>query len=434
MQIQITDTLRSLAEIFHNSGSTLYIVGGYVRNAILGFCETDIDLCGDMTVEELRNILDKDLYKVEVVNPKLGTVHILPRFSDEEFEYTTFRAENYSAGGAHSPEDVVFVKDISQDASRRDFTANAIYYDIYNDTIVDFYDGVNDVNSRILRTVETPNYVFSNDGLRMLRLVRIASELDFSIDDTCFDTAINMVSQLKDISHERFNKEIVSILFADYKYHHIHNPHAPVMGVNLLSKMHAWQYIFPKLAEIVGVDTFNTRLQGNWCQLLALAPPPHRITAFVVDILRTLELPPTSQYIRDILGVSGIMLQKSEVQLQTNIILAYYDILNGFRDDTTMRLFIQAHSNMLDRILGFTSLSMDVNNFYLTRDLMVMDGVPMTLQDLAITGNDLIEHFPQIQKQQYSTILRELLSTCCLMPEANTREKLFSIIKYKFDK
>ena len=434
MQINISNTLRSLAEIFHNSGSTLYIIGGYVRNAILGFCETDIDLCGDMTVDTLRTVLDKDLYRVELVNPKLGTVHIYPKFSDEEFEYTTFRSENYSTGGVHSPDEVVFVKDIKLDASRRDFTANCIYYDIYNDTIVDLYGGVSDVNSKILRTVETPSFVFSNDGLRMLRLVRIASELDFSIDEECLNTAIDMISQLKDISHERFNKEIVSILFADYKYNYIVNPHAPIMGVNLLSKMNAWQYIFPNITKALGVDTVNARLSGNWCKMLNSASAPHRISAFVVDILNALQLPLTPSFINDILGVKGIMLQKSEVLLQTKIITAYQQILNGFDTDQNKRIFIQQNSELLDRILGFASITTDINNYRLTRDLMIMDNVPLSLKELAINGVDLIENFPDLDKKQFNTILTDLLVYCCLVPEANTKKSLLAIVKQKFVK
>lgn len=434
MKINISNTLRSLAEIFHNAGSTLYIIGGYVRNAILGFCETDVDVCGDMTVETLRNVLDKDLYRVELVNPKLGTVHIYPKFSDEEFEYTTFRSENYAQGGTHSPDDVVFVKDIRLDASRRDFTANCIYYDIYNDAIVDFYNGVQDVNSKVLRTVETPQFVFSNDGLRMLRLVRIASELDFSIDEDCFLTACNMVSQLKDISHERFNKEIVSILFADYKYNFISNPHAPIMGVNLLSKMNAWQYILPNITKHLGAEVVNARLSGNWCKTLNSATAPHRITAFVVDMLNALDLPLESAFIRDILGTKGIMLQKAEVQLQTSIITAYRQILLGFDSDEKRRLFIQSNSTLLDRILGFASLSTDVSSYRLSRDLMIMDGVPMTLKDLKINGTDLIKNFPNLEKNKFSTILNDLLSTCCLMPEANTKENLICLVKQKFIK
>ena len=434
MQIKISNTLRDLAENFHNNGSTLYIIGGYVRNAILGFCETDIDLCGDMTVDTLRTILDKDLYRVELVNPKLGTVHIYPKFSDEEFEYTTFRSENYSSGGAHSPDEVVFVKDIRLDASRRDFTANCIYYDIFNDTIVDLYGGVADVNSKILRTVETPSFVFSNDGLRMLRLVRIASELDFSIDEECLNTAINMISQLKDISHERFNKEIVSILFADYKYDYIHNPHAPIMGINLLSRMNAWQYILPNITKELGDDVVNSRLNGNWCKMLSSATAPHRITAFVVDMLNALQLPLIPTFINDILGTKGIMLQKSEVQLQTQIISAYVQILNGFDTDNAKRIFIQRNSELLDRILGFASITSDINNYRLTRDLMIMDNVPMTLKDLAITGKDLIQHFPNLDKKQFSIILNDLLDSCCLMPEINKPQHLLSIVKQKFVK
>jgi len=435
MEINVSKSLNDLAEIFSQNGGTLYIVGGYVRNAILGFCETDVDLCGALTTDEIRSFLDKDLYTIKVVNPKLGTIHINPKFSDEEYEYTTFRAENYQKGGKHSPLEVVFVKDIKLDASRRDFTANSIYYDIKNKTIIDFYNGVQDVNNRVLRTVETPEYVFNNDGLRMLRMVRIACELDFSINNDCFDTACKMIDQLKDISHERYNKEIVSILFADYKYDHIKNPYSVIMGMKLLSQMKAWQYILPNICSTVSTKIFNEKLQnGEWVKLLSLAPAPHRITTFTIDILNCLGLTLDKYNILNILGINGIMLSHDEVELQTKIIVGYDTIMRGFLNEDDKRLFIQDYSDLLDRICGVVNLVKPTNDLIILRDVMLLDNVPMSVSSLAINGNDLIEKFPKLNKKEFSNIFNQLLRLCCFAPELNNKKSLLGLVEKKYKK
>ena len=432
MSMNVSKSLIELANIFRQNGGALYIVGGYVRNAILGFCETDIDLCGPMTVGEIEQFLDKDLYKINVVNPKLGTIHISPKYTDEEYEYTTFRAENYAKGGAHSPTHVEFVRDITLDASRRDFTANCIYYDICEDKIVDFYNGVSDVNSHILRTVETPEYVFSSDGLRMLRMVRIACELDFNIDSQCFDTAKSMISQLADISHERFNKEIVSILFADYKYNYIKNPHACVMGLRLLSNLGAWRYILPEIVTLVGADNLTTLLTQNWLHLTPRAPAPHRVTAFVIDMLTALGLELNRANVSKILGTTGIMLQKSEVDLQARLVEAFVIALRGFANDDEKRLFVQSNSQIWDRLLGLVALEKPTDDLSILRDVMVLDGVPMTIAELAINGNDLMRVYPTLDKTKYSEVFEYLLKLCCESPEINKPKILLDIVGKKF--
>ena len=287
MKINVTKNLKELSLLFENNGHQLYLVGGYVRNAILGFCETDVDLCGTATVAEVLSFVPKNLYSVELVNKKLGTLHLISKFNDEIFEYTTFRSENYPQGGKHSPEEVVFVRDIKLDAKRRDFSANAIYYDIKNEKIVDFYDGVKDTKAHVLKTVETPEVVFKSDGLRMLRMVRFACELNFKIDKHTFDVAKQMISNLNSISHERFGKEIGNTLFADYKYSAIDNQQSHVQGIVYLTKLNAWPYVFGKLYKTFNID--KALPTKDFSKLLKVSTSANRTLCFVIDFLNGLD-------------------------------------------------------------------------------------------------------------------------------------------------
>src|SRR5574344_1102136 len=149
MKDHITPNLLKLARLFKKKGE-LYIVGGYVRNALLGIYETDIDLASKLTNEEIKELLFGTKYEIKETSKKLGTLII--SLGEEKWEHATFRKETYAEGGEHTPISVEFIDDIKEDAKRRDFTVNAIYYNILKDEFIDFYTGIKDVKKHILRT------------------------------------------------------------------------------------------------------------------------------------------------------------------------------------------------------------------------------------------------------------------------------------------
>lgn len=432
MELNLSNDLIDLAKIFAKNGARLYIVGGFVRNAILGFCETDIDICSKLLPEEISSMLDKK-FEVKLVNAELGTVHI--KVNGVEYEHTTFRAEEYTKGGVHSPKSVRFVDDIPLDASRRDFTANAIYYDILSGEVIDYYNGVTDVKSHILRTVETPEYVFSRDGLRILRMVRIASELNFGIDSHSFDVAKNMVAQLDDISQERFNKEIVSILFADYKYDAVIAPNAYISGLKKMGELGAWEYVLPKLVEVLGREKVKSLNQNNWLNLILTAQPALRISALVADICAYLNVEISKTVVDAILGVGGIMLNKKECDRQYRIVSAFNEIKNGdiFTDERG-RMFLQSIDNISNEVLGLCDLAHIGKRLHQIKRLMQLDNVPFNLKQLNINGNDIIECYPEIERNLYSQILNKLLGACAIMPELNKKELLLNETKSIYKK
>ena len=154
IKIKVSDNLIILAKAL---SCPLYIVGGRVRDSIIGYNNDDIDICSACSVEEVLDACKKLKYKVDVVNKRLGTLLIRPN-ENEHYEYTPFRKENYTKG--HSPDSVEFVRDISVDASRRDFAINCIYYNVLTGEIFDPYDGIKDINKKCVKCVETPSKVF----------------------------------------------------------------------------------------------------------------------------------------------------------------------------------------------------------------------------------------------------------------------------------
>ena len=184
--IVVPENLEKLAQKLKKKAE-LFIVGGYVRNSLLGIGGTDIDIASRLTPTDLKELLKDTPYVVTDKNSRLGTVTI--KIGDEIFEHTTFRTEVYDNTGRHTPIKVTFVDDLRQDAKRRDFTVNAIYFSITRKKIIDIYSGLYDLEKRRLRTIETPDFVFNSDGLRILRMVRIACELGFKIEKNTYKTA-----------------------------------------------------------------------------------------------------------------------------------------------------------------------------------------------------------------------------------------------------
>ncbi len=423
-ELEIEGSLVSLAQLFKISGHTLYIVGGFVRNALMGFCETDIDICSSATPEEVSEMLSNTEYSCVLVNPELGTLHIYNKDNREEYEHTTFRAEEYGEGGNHSPTSVYFVDDIKADASRRDFSANAMYYDILEGEILDFYHGIESVGRRTLETVETPEIVFGRDGLRILRMVRIASELDFDIDADTFRVAKEMVSQLADISQERFNKEMICMLFADNKYRAISNFGMQRCGVELLGELGAWEHVLTAFYSLLSQEQRKKLVSIPW-DLLSVAPPVSRVSAFLIDMLEHLGMEPSREVIDLILGVKGIMLNKKEVARQAKIVLGYFKVKSGaLSTDKLVRLFLQANNEFNPELFALFKLSGIGENIVKTFDLMQLDRTPMSLRELAINGNDLKEAYPDIPPVKFSTIFSTLLAYSAIMPEMNNQERL----------
>lgn len=173
MKIQVDN---KSAEFISALGEKVYIVGGYVRNSLCGLKCTDIDIAGPTPAQALKL---PPRATMTMVNHRMGTAQII--YDDVKYEYTPFRVEVYNAGGEHTPSQVYFTEDMDADAQRRDFCCNAIYYDVRNDELIDPLGGVRDAEMKVLRGCN--KRVFESDGLRLLRLVRLAAQLDFKIEE-----------------------------------------------------------------------------------------------------------------------------------------------------------------------------------------------------------------------------------------------------------
>ena len=215
MQQIIPEKLACLAK---NCPSPLYVVGGSVRDFLAGLssAESDWDICSPMSADVFLSAAERSGFFPQAVYRHTGTVK-LKDADGVDYEYTCFRSDKY-VRGTHVPSEIFFTEDISLDAKRRDFTANAVYYDIAADKFLDPLGGRADIEQKRLKTVDDAGKVFGEDGLRLMRLARQAGQLGFTPTAECIEGAAANASLISDISPERIWAELNAILRADKKY------------------------------------------------------------------------------------------------------------------------------------------------------------------------------------------------------------------------
>lgn len=221
----------------------VYVVGGYVRDLMLGRPLSDIDLMvvGD-GISFARKLAKKLKIKTVIPFEKFGTAQVQSK--DGIIEVSSARVETYESD-SRKPE--VSSANLEMDLSRRDFTVNAMAISLCEDSLgklSDPYGGVRDLQKRLLRTPLDPDSTFSDDPLRMLRAVRFAAQLDFQIDKPVAESIIRQAKRIEIVSAERITREFYKILSAPI----------PSIGLDLLQQVGLLEIVFPEINAMVGLE------------------------------------------------------------------------------------------------------------------------------------------------------------------------------------
>ncbi|MBE6157835.1 MAG: CCA tRNA nucleotidyltransferase [Firmicutes bacterium] len=198
----LEEALKLLKE-FKDNGYKAYIVGGYVRDHILGIESSDVDITTNATPKEIMELFDEAFLS----SKDYGTVTVVKK--GVRFEITTFRKEINYKDNRH-PDEIKYIDDLYQDLLRRDFTINTICMD-ENGEIIDFLKGRDDLEKRIIRTVGDAKVRFSEDALRILRAIRFATSLDFSLDKDVIESIQLNKELLKNVSYNKRRVELDKI-------------------------------------------------------------------------------------------------------------------------------------------------------------------------------------------------------------------------------
>jgi tRNA nucleotidyltransferase (CCA-adding enzyme) len=231
------DKAIKICKILHENKYEAYLVGGAIRDELLGKEPKDYDITTIAKPEEIQKILKN--YKTLEMGKAFGIITCL--VEDEPFEIATFRTERGTIDGRH-PTSVEFVSSIEEDLSRRDFTMNAIAYDPIHDKYINPFDGIKDIKERKIRFVGDPEKRIKEDYLRILRAFRFMSTLQFTIEDKSLselDWTITDNNCLNHLSQERIYAEFIKLISGD----------GAVLTINYLIKNKLLFKIIPELED-----------------------------------------------------------------------------------------------------------------------------------------------------------------------------------------
>ena len=228
----------SLATAFKAAGFKLALVGGPVRDAILGRLGNDLDFTTNARPKESEKILKKWADSVWDIGAAFGTV--AGKKGEITVEITTYRSENYEKDSRKPA--VEFGENIEGDLSRRDFTINAMALELTTDepTFIDLFNGVDDLENKIIKTPGKPSDSFTDDPLRMMRAARFMSQLNFTIDESVLVAIKEMAHRLSIISSERVRDEFIKIIMSDN----------PRLGISLLVECGLADIFLPEIPKL----------------------------------------------------------------------------------------------------------------------------------------------------------------------------------------
>lgn len=239
--MNIPDYVQSIANTLISNGFDAYLVGGCLRDTLIGVEPKDWDIATTATPRDVQELFEKTI----PVGELFGTVIVVT----EDYDYcevTTLRKDGEYSNYRH-PADVQFVCDIAEDLARRDFTVNAIAYNLKTDGFIDPFNGQADLLKGEIKAVNDPNERFTEDALRILRAVRFACQLDFGIEPETYTALKKHSKLLKKISKERVRDEFNKILLSNHPYR----------GLEYLKDIDVLFKIIPELRHSVDFDQNN---------------------------------------------------------------------------------------------------------------------------------------------------------------------------------
>lgn len=239
--------VRMVVAMLQHGGFEAYLVGGCVRDHILGISPKDYDVTTNATPEQIIALFPRTFY--ENAYGTVGVVTAPESEIDDEVvkksivEVTPFRIEGVYSDSRH-PDTVAWASKVEEDLSRRDFTCNAIAYDLVEDRLIDPFEGLKDIESKVIRCVRDPDERFKEDALRLLRAVRFSAQLGFRIEEGTYASLKKNAHLLQNVSRERVRDEFSKLLMTDN----------PMEGLVVTQETGLMQYFLPELEKGIGVD------------------------------------------------------------------------------------------------------------------------------------------------------------------------------------
>jgi poly(A) polymerase/tRNA nucleotidyltransferase (CCA-adding enzyme) len=429
--------LHEFISIFYNNNFKCCLIGGCVRDLILGYEVYDYDFATNAKPEQVMKLFRK----VIPTGIKHGTVTVL--FNNLKLEVTTFRSDGKYIDGRR-PENIDYADTLDKDVMRRDFTINGLAYDLIKDEVIDYVGGIDDLNKGIIRTIGDPIDRFSEDGLRTFRACRIAAKLGFIIERNTFGAISDTINVASMVSGERVRDELMKLLTVEW----------PSIGFEYMRKSRLLKLWFPELESCYGIDQNKYHVYDIYyhslysCDAAPANKPLMRLVALLHDIgkVNTKRAGDNGDYTfynHEVIGarIVGKMMKRlkfsnSEIEMVNNLVINHMFHYTDDWSDGAVRRFMRkvGVENIPDLFLlreadrqgngsrnGIPSPVIKLQN----RIAKIIEAEnAITVKDLKINGHTLMNRFSLKPGPIIGKILHELLEIVLDLPEMNEEEIL----------
>lgn len=442
MNIRLPEAAEDIISRIEEAGYEAYIVGGCVRDALLGRSPSDWDITTSARPEQVKKLFRRTVD----TGLKHGTVTVL--VGDGGYEVTTYRIDGEYLDGRH-PESVAFTTLLSEDLRRRDFTINAMAYHPRRG-LVDLFEGQEDLKRGVIRCVGEARERFGEDALRMMRAVRFSAQLNFSIDDATREAARELAPNLKQVSHERIRDELLKLLLSDHP-----NRLLDLYELGLTAQF------FPEFDQMMSCAQ-NTKYHCYTVGMHTLKVLEHvepdrtlRLAAMLHDVGKLYTKTTDENGTDHFYGHAAVSERRAreflhEMRFDNDtirrvcVLVKNHDPRFHLKPASVRRLMSEVGTEMVPLLIRLMRADTMGKSAAGMRDIGKIDELEqlyhqiveakdcVSIRDLAVNGSDLIEAgIPR--GAQIGAMLEKLLQIVLAEPEKNNRETLLALVRKEED-
>ncbi|EPY2301092.1 MULTISPECIES: CCA tRNA nucleotidyltransferase [Clostridium] len=443
IKIQIPKGVKYIINTLQENNHEAYIVGGAVRDSLLERKVNDWDITTSANPQEVVNIFENLGYKIIPTGLKHGTVTIL--INSIGYEVTTFRIDGEYEDNRH-PKEVKFTSNLKEDLKRRDLTINAM---AYNDKtgLVDYFNGLEDLNNKIVRCVGNSKDRFNEDSLRMLRCIRFASQLNFDMEKSTKFNIRELSKNINNVSMERIRDELCKILVSSQ----------PVYGIRNIVELNLVDYIIPELKDCVGFQQHNKHHDKDvYGHILSVVENvPNKLELRLAALLHDIGKPKcfsigdngqghfyghqkiSADMTKDIL--KRLKFDNKTIDKVDKLVYNHMTRYNKLRIPSIKKFINKVGIDNLDDLFELQIADIkgsakeyhsfdNVLNLKIKCEKILSEKQPLTIKDLDIDGHDLMKLGIK-QGKEIGIVLNKLLDIILENPNLNNKEDLIKIVE-----
>lgn len=422
-----------------------YLVGGSVRDLLLHRPIQDWDVATSALPEQVQQIFSKTV----PTGIKHGTITVFLEHGHFKVEVTTYRGESAYSDARH-PDSIIFLRNIDEDLARRDFTINALAYDPLNNQLLDPFNGAADLTNRLIRAVGDPALRFAEDGLRLLRAVRLAAMLEFDIEEKTLSAIPLAIGSFRHISMERVRDELLKLLSAP----------RPSRGLELMRHTGLLAEILPELLDSIGLKQNRFHSDDVYTHSLRTCDEMRgdsilRLTALLHDVGKPLVAKPhptrsdentfynhetESMRLCQVIG-QRLKLSNEQRQRLAHLVRYHFFQVDGWKKPAIRRFLAQVGVENVKDLFSLREADLRARNlpdtskrleqlvaFRCEIDQILAEKTALRTQDLAINGNTIMAHLGIAPGPRVRQILHALLERVLDDPSLNEPESLLRLV------